>query len=145
MAELLGVIGSLGAIVNIIDGTSKAISTISDLIAQWKDADLTLLSLRAQLSAFRAALRRIQEWLNSELPEPHHQLVMDLDETLPFCEILITRLGTVFAEWESSVERPTATSSRWKVVFGKKGLDHVLVLVERQTNALTLLLTACNW
>jgi len=145
MAELLGVIGGVGAIINIIDGTSKAISAMSDLKAQWKDAHLTLFSLASQLSSFQAALQQIQDWLDHELPESHHQLVMDLDKTLLCCKILVSRLEDFFADWESLLERPTATSSRWKVVFGKKGLDNVLALVERQTNALTLLLTAYNW
>jgi hypothetical protein len=145
MAELLGVIGGVGAVINIIDGTSKVISAMSDLKSQWKDAHLTLFSLTSQLSAFQAALQRIQDWLNDELPESHHQLVMDLDKTLVCCEVLVSRLREFFADWESLMERPTASSSRWKVVFRKKGLDNVLVLVERQTNALTLLLTAYNW
>jgi hypothetical protein len=145
MAEVLGVIGAVGAIVNIIDATTKVISAIGEVRAKWKDADLTLLSLASQLSAFRAALRRIHEWVGSELPEAHHQLVMDLDETLSFCDILIKRIEALFTDWESLVTQPTATGTRWKITFGNKGLDNMLVLVERQTNALTLLLTACNW
>jgi hypothetical protein len=145
MAEVLAVVGSIGAIVNIIDAASKAISIIHNLQIHWQDADLTLLSLASQLSAFRAALRRIHEWLESEMPEPHHQLVMDLDETLSFCNILIIKIEGLSTGWESLLEHPTAVESRWKVAFGSKGLDNILVLVERQTNALTLLLTACNW
>jgi hypothetical protein len=145
MAEVLAVVGSIGAIANIIDATSKVISAISDIQTQWKAADLTILSLASQLSAFRAALRRIQEWIEAERLQPHHQLIMDLDETLSFCKILIGRIEAVFEDWEPLVEKPTSASTRWKVTFGSKGLDNILVLVERQTSALTLLLTACNW
>ena len=145
MAEILGVLGAVGAIVNIIDGTSKAISTIGSLTAQWNDADLTLFSLESQLSVFEATLRRIQDWLEHEPVESHHQLVMDLDKTLACCKLLIARLEDFFSDCEPQVGRPIVVSNRWKVVFGKKGLEHVLLLVERQTTALTLLLTAYNW
>lgn len=145
MAEVVAVLGSIGAIVNIIDAASKVISTIHSLQTQWKDADLTVLSLASQLSAFRAALRRIQEWLDSEVPAAHHQLVMDLDETLSFCNILIVKIEALSADWKSLLGDPTAIAGRWKVTVAAKGLENVLVLVERQTNALVLLLTACNW
>jgi hypothetical protein len=145
MAEILAVVGSVGAIANIIDAASKAISIIHKLQTQWNDADLTVLSLASQLSAFRAALRRIMEWLDSEVPAAHHQLTMDLDETISFCNILIMRIESVSAGWELLLEDPRAIASRWKVTIGNKGLDNILVLVERQTTALMLLLTACNW
>lgn len=145
MAELLAVVGSVGAIINIIDGASKIISVIHNLQHQWHDADLTALSLASQLSAFRAALRRIHEWLDSEVPAAHHQLIMDLDETLSFCNLLIIQVEDLSLGWEKLLEDPKSIASRWKITFGNKDLDKVLVLVERQTNALTLLLSACSW
>ena len=145
MAEALAAVGSIGAIVNIIDATSKSISRMNDLHAQWKDADITVLSLASQLSAFRAALRRIQEWLDGEHSATHHQLVMDLDETLSFCSILANKIEALSAGWEALIQDRKSTATRWKVILGSKGVDTILVLVERQTNALTLLLTACHW
>ena len=120
-------------------------STIGEVRARWKEADLIRLSLASQLTAFRAALGRIQEWMGNEMPEPHHQLVMDLDSTLSCCRILIDRVDALFTNLESQVERPKDTASRWGVAFGNKSLDNVMVLIERQTSALTLLLTACTW
>ncbi|KAH7073815.1 hypothetical protein BKA63DRAFT_604128 [Paraphoma chrysanthemicola] len=144
MAEVLAVVGAIGAIANIIDATSKVISILSGIKARWKDADITMLSLASQLFAFRAALRKIQVWVDRERMQPHHQLIMDLDETLAFCEILIGRIEAIFEDWEQLLDKPAAAMTRWKVTFGEKGVDNVLVLVERQTSALTLLLTACN-
>jgi hypothetical protein len=145
MAEIVAVIGSVGALVNIIDAATKVISTIHKLQTQWKDAHFAVLSLASQLSAFRAALRRIHEWLDTEVPAAHHQLVMDLDETISFCKLLIAKIEVLSDEWETLLKEPKAIAARWKVTVGNKGLDNVLVLVERQTSALTLLLTACNW
>lgn len=145
MAEVLAVIGSIGAIANIIDATSKIITTISDVRGHWKNADLTLLSLASQLTAIRAALRRIHEWLDSESANAHHQLIMDLDETLSFCEVLVAKIDSLFIGWRGLIHDPTSMTTRWKVTFGNKGLDNVLLLMGRQIDALTLLLTACRW
>lgn len=145
MAEILGIISTIGAIVNIIDATSKVISGVNDLQARWNDIDLTLLSFTVQLTAFRAALRRVQEWIDDEDQEPRHQLVMDLDSTLSCCAVIIARVEAMISNWLVSGVRPSSTVSRWKLVLKSKGLDSVLKLVERQTSTLTLLLTACNW
>jgi hypothetical protein len=145
MTEVLAVIGSIGAIANIIDATSKIISTISDERGHWKNADLTLLSLASQLTAIRAALRRVHEWLASESANAHHQLIMDLDETLSFCEILVAKIVSLFIGWRGLIHDPTSMTTRWKVTFGNKGLDNVLLLMGRQIDALTLLLAACRW
>ncbi|KAH7392969.1 hypothetical protein BKA66DRAFT_567694 [Pyrenochaeta sp. MPI-SDFR-AT-0127] len=144
MAEILGIISSVGAIANIIEATSKVIVTANDIHARWNDIDLTLLSFTAQLTAFRAALRRVQEWMDNEAQEQHHQLVMDLESTLSCCAALIARIETLFSDWLVSDVRPSSAASRWKFVLKNKGMDSVLKLVERQTNTLTLLLTACN-
>lgn len=121
----------IGALVNIIDAASKVISTIHNLQAQWKDAHVAVLILASQLSAFfLAALRRIQEWLDSEVPAAHHQLVTDVDETLTFCNILIIKIEVLSAGWEALLEDPEAITGRWKVTVGNKGLDNILVLVE---------------
>ncbi len=71
-------IGTVGAIAKIIDVVSKTIGIIRELQNEWKEADLTFLSLAAQLTAFRAALAKIQEWTDNDLGDSHHQLVMDL-------------------------------------------------------------------
>jgi hypothetical protein len=75
MAEALAVIGSVGAICNIVDAISKVISLITDLTAKWENADLTLLGLASQLTALRAAITKIQEWTEQGLDDAHHQLL----------------------------------------------------------------------
>jgi hypothetical protein len=78
MAEALAVLGSVGAVCNVVSGISKTIAIITDLLARWEDADLTLLSLASQLTALRAATTKIQEWTDGGLHNLHHQLLMDL-------------------------------------------------------------------
>jgi guanine nucleotide-binding protein G(i) subunit alpha len=79
MAEALAVIGAAGAVANIIDVAGKTIKSLHDLHNRWRDADFTLLNLIAQLTALRAALSMIQEWIDGT-EEPSlvrsHRLLM---------------------------------------------------------------------
>ena len=67
MADPITIIGTVGAVANIIELVSKTINSIRDLRGKWKEADLAFLSLASQLTTLRAALTKIQEWSDDEL------------------------------------------------------------------------------
>jgi hypothetical protein len=144
MADPISIIGTFGAAANIIDVVGKTISTIRELRDEWKDADLTFLSLAAQLTALKAALTKIKEWMENELGDPHHQLVMDLDVSMSCCRMLIGKIDLLLSKLHQTADRTLDFSSKVKLVFGNKHINDVQKLIERQTNTLNLLLTACN-
>ncbi|KAH7090801.1 hypothetical protein FB567DRAFT_300162 [Paraphoma chrysanthemicola] len=144
MAEALAVLGAVGAVFNVISGISKTIDIINDLTTRWEDADLTLLTLASQLTALRAAVTKIQEWTDRDSHELHHQLTMDLEVSIKCCGLLINRIEGFFSDLASLNEKPLDLRNKFKVVFGSAGPESVQKLLERQTSALTLLLTACN-
>src|SRR5271156_5026804 len=94
MAEALAVIGAAGAVANIIDVAGKTIKSLQDLHNRWRDADFTLLNLIAQLTALRAALSMIQEWIDrtEEATGQHHQLTMDMDLSITCVRMLIGKM-----------------------------------------------------
>jgi hypothetical protein len=145
MADPISIIGTFGAVANIIDVVGKTISTIRELRDEWKEADLTFLSLAAQLTALKAALTKIKEWTDNELGESHHQLVMDLDVSMSCCRMLIGKINILLSKLHQTADETLDFSSKVKLVFGSKTIDDVQKLIEQQTSALTLLLTACNW
>ncbi|KAL4785438.1 hypothetical protein BJX76DRAFT_324643 [Aspergillus varians] len=51
MADPVSIIGTAGALVNVIQIVSQTILAIRDLQSDWSDADFTFLSLASQLSA----------------------------------------------------------------------------------------------
>ncbi|KAH6875266.1 hypothetical protein BKA58DRAFT_379513 [Alternaria rosae] len=144
MAEILTVLGGVGSIFSIVDGISKVIGMIRDLQARWGEADLTLLSLASQLTALRAASTQIQEWIDEDPQDTHHQLIMDLDVSISCCKLLMDKVESFFANLSQLTEKPLDLRDKWKVVFGSSSAEGVLKLIEHQTSALTLLLTACN-
>jgi len=146
MADPLTIIGTVGAVSNIIDLVSKTINSIRDFRGRWKEADLAFLSLSAQLTALRAALTKIQEWSNNELlGGTHYQLTMDLDVSITCCRLLMGKFDELFFKLNQTTDEAFDFAGKVKFVFMTKELDDVQKMVERQIGALTLLLTACNW
>lgn len=145
MAEVVAVIGAAGSVANVIDVLSNTITTIRELRNEWKEADLTFLCLVSQLTALRAALTKIKEWADVDIADSHHQLVMDLDTLVSCCRILISKMEGLISELHHTPDENLDFSSKMKFVFRSKSMDDLQKLIERQTNALSLLLAACNW
>jgi len=145
MAEALAIIGSLGAICNLVDVIGKVVSLINDLVSKWEDAELTLLSMASQLIALRAASTKIREWMERGLGDAHHQLIMDLDVSIKCCQLLINKIESFFLELDASSGKSLEVRQKFKIIFGSAGPENIQKMIERQTSALTLLLTACNW
>lgn len=61
MMDPISIIGTAGALANIVDVIGQTIKAVRTLRNEWKDADLTLLSLTSKLTALRAALSKIKE------------------------------------------------------------------------------------
>ncbi|KAL4784386.1 G-protein alpha subunit-domain-containing protein [Aspergillus varians] len=143
MADPISIIGTAGALANIIQLATQAITAMRELQSDWKDADLIFLSLTGQLSSLRLALTKINEWMALETGA-HYQLVMDLDDSIKCCNILLTKLQELVGSLHQKQNSALNFQSKIKLAFGKKSIDDIQNLLEHQTNALNLLLTACN-
>lgn len=144
MTDPFTIIGSVSALCNIVDGISRAITTIGILHDRWKNSDIYFLSLASQLVSLRAALCRIQEWMDTDTQSVHHQLTMDLDVSIACCKLLVDSLDLLMDQIDRSTDQPLDVFAKLKLVFGTGGIDELQKHIERQTNALNLLLSACN-
>lgn len=144
MAE---VVGTVSAIVGLIAVLGKMANTLSSFRSQWRDADLAVLTFETQLIAMRGAFTKIEQWAASIDPSsdpPHHQLIIDLDRCVQSCSLLLAKLNAEISQFVN-LENKLDTMNKLKLVFNTKGLQDVQKMIEAQTTALTLLLTACNW
>jgi guanine nucleotide-binding protein G(i) subunit alpha len=132
-------------VANIIDIVCKTVNMLRDLHNQWKQSDFALTNLISQLTALKAGLNKIQEWMDTDLAEPHHQLIMDLEVTITCCRMLTTQIDSHVSELNLSASDELEFRSKMKLIRKNGTLEDLQKMVERQTSALTLLLTACNW
>lgn len=146
MADPFSIIGTVASVGNIIELLGKSINTIRELQTKWQDADLISLSLASQMGVLRAALIKIQDWIEADPSEAHHQLIMDLDSSLLCCKTLVGKIdGQLSTLQQNSSDGSLATASKIKLILGSHDIEGLQKMIERQTNTLTLLLTACTW
>ncbi|KAH7139506.1 G-protein alpha subunit-domain-containing protein [Dendryphion nanum] len=131
---------------SIVSSVSNTIKTIERIRGNWNDADLKFLSISSQLIALRAAICKIQEWQQNATSDQdsHHQLVMDVDVSLSCIELLVSRIDLFLSELDQTTDTSLDFKGKLKLVFNNRNLDDVQKLIQCQTSALSLLLTACH-
>ena len=141
------IVGTAAAVADIVGIISKTIKVLRNLHYRWKDADLIIISLVAQLTSLRAALNKISEWISSDLADvpQHHQLVLDLEDSVTCCRTLMKSMDSQISKLDWTTDDTLNLGSRIKFIFENKASKDFQKFIKRQTNALTLLLTACNW
>lgn len=107
---------------------------------------MTIMNITSQLAALRAALSKIAEWVSSDLQDvpQHHQLIIDIGDCIDCCRNLIKTMDDHISKVDSRTTDALNLSSKIRRVFNDKAFRDIQIFMERQTNALTLLLTACN-
>lgn len=146
MADPLTIIGAAASVASIVEVLVKTVNAIPELHSRWKQADMSLVNLIAQLTALKAALNKLQEWMDTDLDEPHHhQLVMDLEISITCCRRLVARIDSEVSDLVRDDENGLDSKGKLKLMVKNGKLEELQKMVERQTNALTLLLTVCNW
>jgi hypothetical protein len=145
MADPLTIIGTAASVASIVEIVAKMVGTLSELHNRWKQADFTFVNLIAQLTALKAALNKLQEWMDTDIDDPHHQLVMDLEVSITCCRMLVNKMDFEVSELRRDDNNGLDTQSKMKLIVKNGTLQELQKLVERQTTGLTLLLTVCNW
>jgi hypothetical protein len=145
MADPVSIIGAASSILGIVEVLCKSISTLHELHSRWNEADFTFINLVSQLTALKAALYKLQEWIDSDMADLHHQLVIDLGVSITCCRMVVGKIDTHLSAMDQGEGNTLGVESKIKLVFKSGELEDLQKILERQTNALTLLLTACNW
>ncbi|KAF5611414.1 GNA-3 g alpha subunit GNA-3 [Fusarium subglutinans] len=144
MADPLSIIGTAGAIANIIDVLTKTISTVCDMRQAWKVADLAVFAFENQLNLLKLALFEIQKWTESRSSEQSHQLVMQVDSCVTCCRLLIGKIDSEVSQFQKTAAGGLELGSRLSFLFKTKDMEQIQRMVDQQTHTLTLLLSACN-
>ncbi|KAF5572555.1 GNA-3 g alpha subunit GNA-3 [Fusarium pseudoanthophilum] len=144
MADPLSIIGTAGAIANIIDVLTKTITTVCDMRQAWKIADLSIFAFENQLNLLKIALFEIQKWTLSRSSEQSHQLVMQVDSCVTCCRLLIGKIDGEVSQFQKTTAGDLELGSKLSFLFKTKDMEQIQRMVDQQTHTLTLLLTACN-
>lgn len=140
-------IGTVGAIVGIIDVATRSICALSNIRWRFKEVNFSLDLLTGQLCAVRTALDQVQRFMNEELLgfESHYQLVLDLDVSLSCCKRLVDFLHEHIQKLEHNDDDSLTFMSKVQTMLQNQGMQECLTHLDRQIGALNLVLTAFKW
>ena len=141
-------IGTLAAIVGIIDVTTRTISALTDIRTRFITANDNLDILLTHLITVRAALRQIHALIEEQSitsQDHNYQLVMDLDVAIKGCGLLVSWIDGQIANVEYDADNSLKFPSKLKLLLNSKATDDCLVRLDRQLNALNLLFTTFRW
>ncbi|KAK5657153.1 hypothetical protein OQA88_3210 [Cercophora sp. LCS_1] len=142
MADPLTIVGTVGAVLGIVDVLAKTISSVSQLREQWKLVDTVVITFELQLTSMHTALSQIKDWADANSGDPHYQLAIDLDRCLSHCQSLVSIIEAEMDDLRNKGDQSVA--SKIQFLFKTQGMVEVQKMMDHVTAALNLLLTACN-
>ncbi|KAJ9610783.1 hypothetical protein H2200_005560 [Cladophialophora chaetospira] len=111
---------------------------------RFKEINITIELLSGQLVTVKAALSQINLLISESLSqnEQHFQLTMDLGVATGCCNLLLRLLDEQIAKLQYSDMDEVTFVSKVNMMLESKGTEECLIRLDRQINALNLLITA---
>jgi guanine nucleotide-binding protein G(i) subunit alpha len=134
--------GAVGANINRLRQDIDRLRQIHD---RWKDSNGTSINLIAQLTSLKSNLGTMQDWLNYAAHEMHPQLLSDLDVVMTSCELLERHLSALVERLQQPDYDAEDFAVKLKYTVGSRAMERLRKVAQRQNEAVTLLLAACNW
>lgn len=147
MEGVCGVVGVVAGVASIVTVIGKSVQTLTTLRQRYTEAELNITLLTSQLRIVRVALLQVQSWASECLPdEPqHYQLVMDLEDAVDHCRLLVEYIDNQVSKFELSEDRSLKAGSKMLVVLEDQATKDWSNRLDHQINALNLCLTAFRW
>jgi hypothetical protein len=146
MADPVTIIGAVSAITGIVVAVGQLITRIRKFREQWQEAHWGLWAFLTHITSLHTALMAIEQWEDDSEIERHHLLVMQLDDSMSFCNALIRRAQPIVEQLESLLLDGTlATSNKIRRLLESRDMENLSVMLNGQINALTLILQVYQW
>ncbi|KAF1977471.1 guanine nucleotide-binding protein-like protein alpha-3 subunit [Bimuria novae-zelandiae CBS 107.79] len=138
------VFGLMSAVSANLDRLRTSIDALRQLHDQWQDGNGTIINMIAQLSALKANLGEMQDWMNYAINEMHPQLLNDLDMLMTSCSLLVRSLDALTAQLRQPDHDKADWALKLKFRVGSRSMNRLKGVAKRQTDAVQLLLAACK-
>lgn len=138
---------TVGAAVSMGDLVLKCFTKLSNLKAKYRNVSLHISTIIGQLYMIQAALNQLETWNKSGYSQdPRYQeLASQINNSLDCFSTLMLRLEEQLSRFDT--ESPQNITAKSKVIFlwNEKETSEYSTLLDRQVNALHLLLQAIQW
>lgn len=143
----VGEVGHINVRVARLLGTTAAVLTgLSQVSNHRPDTQLILQGLVTQVQTLRTALSRIEELCRVQASRGQLELLEAFQISLSYCDTLVERLAEDVATLCTDTNAPLARLiQRLKSTFDSGSIHELQTLLDRQINALNLLLNIYSW
>ena len=147
MMDPVSIVGIIGSVVGIADVVTRSIQRLSTLKTKFRDVPFLISTLTGQLCTVQAALDQLSGWAKRDLTidARYRKLATQVGDALDCFDPLIKALESRLDRIEGIGEGQVDLSKRVSFLWSERELVDYLLLLDRQVNALTLLLQALQW
>jgi hypothetical protein len=137
----------VGTAVSLGDVVVKCITGLSALKTSYHDAPMHISTMIGQLYIVRTALDQLSVWNKGENDRDprYRELALQIGNSLDSFGVLILALQKLIDQFDSPGPSSMAAKSRIKFLWSEKEIAEYSTLLDRQVNALSLLLQATQW
>lgn len=137
----------IGTALSLGDVVVKSIVKLISFKARYQGAPILLSTMIAQLYIVKSALDQLGEFSNTEHSQhPRHQhLFQRVGSSLTSFGCLILALEERLTQFEITETTDMRAKERLTFLWSEKNMSEYSMLLDRQVNALTLLLQAMRW
>ncbi|KAI1868106.1 uncharacterized protein JN550_006594 [Neoarthrinium moseri] len=130
--------------VSLGDVVVKCITRLSSLKSKYHDAPIILSTMIGQLYMVQVAIEQLSEWSKAERSHDprYQQLAVQVSHSLDSFDLLILALQQLLDYVDSAAPAPMSVKRRIAFLWSEKEMAGYSVLLDRQANALNLLLQA---
>ena len=144
----ISAVGLLSSVISIAQLVTHAARRLSMLKTKYRQADLTVSLLIGQLCTMEAALNQLAEFQQPDsvrLAASRSDMQTALSTSIDGCRFLIQSLDERLDQLEEQAQGRLSAWGRWLLLWNEHDIKCFLDLLDRQVNALNLLLQAIQW
>jgi guanine nucleotide-binding protein G(i) subunit alpha len=112
---------------------------------RWSDSNDTCINLIAQLTTLKSTLGKIEDWMNFAIQDLHPQLLSDLDVLTHSCDLIVRHVDALIRRLEQTDHGAVDFAAKLNYSVASRSMERLQKVAQRQNDAVTLLLAACNW
>ena len=146
MDPVTGAVGVVAGVTGIVTAIGKSILVLNQLRQKYRDAELNIQLLTAQLRIVKRALLQVQGWAESlEGDSQHYLLLIDLADAITHCQLLVEYIHNQISKFQWDENELLGCGSKVIYLLEDQATKDCLTRLNHQINALNLCLTATHW
>lgn len=143
----ISILQILSTVIALGDVVLKCITKLRSISAKYQDAPVLLFTMISQLSIVHSALGQLKLFHSPDLSRSprYQQLALQVQSAMESFEPLMENLQREIDRLDDGLPLLVATKLRISFLWSEREMSYLSTMLDRQVNALSLLLQAIQW